>query len=109
MFSTTCYTKTVCAPGRCVWESSAFIKTDRYLNPEYPTPLLTISNTTINNEIVNMTPYNNVIVNPDWIWNCSFSEDILYVPLRSEFNCLFTIMLNDSPYPYKELEINFDF
>ena len=45
MFSSSCYTKTVCAPGRCVWEASAFIRTDKYINPEYPQPTFNISNT----------------------------------------------------------------
>ena len=109
MFSTTCYVKTVCAPGRCVWETSAFIKTDKYINPEYPKPTLNIANATVNDEFVSMSPYNNVIVSPDWIWECSFSEDIFYVPTRSNFKCLFTIMLEGSSTPYREIEINYEF
>lgn len=109
MFSSSCYTKTVCAPGRCVWEASAFIRTDKYINPEYPQPTFNISNTTINDETVSMSAYNNVIVDPNWIWKCYFSEDIFYVPTLSEFNSRFTIMLDKSPYPYREMNINFNF
>lgn len=109
MFSTTCYTKTICFPGRFVWESTAFIKTDKYINPEYPTPTINIANSTINDENISMSPYHNVIVSPNWIWNCSFSEDIFYVPTRSDFKCLFTIMLKNSPVPYREMKIEFDF
>jgi len=109
MFSTTSYVKTVCAPGRCVWETSAFIKTDKYINPEYPQPTLNIPSVTINDELVNTSPFSDVIRDPDWIWEDALSEDIFYVPTLSKFNCHFSIMLDKSPYPYKEIKIDFNF
>lgn len=108
-FNTTCTVRTNCLPGRYTTEVSAFIKTDKNINPELDSPEINISQTSINNESLSIMYSDDTIVSPKWIWKYAVADPSIDVSSRSIFSSLFTIMISKSYIPYREFKNSFVF
>ncbi len=108
-FITSCYVETACLPGRYTSEIFTYIQTTKNPNPEIKLPKLGVGITTIDDKNLTFESNKNVIAAPDTIWCSEISKDSLNVSERSSFSCLFTIMLDDTTFPYREIKNIFKF
>lgn len=108
-FTTSCYVETSCLPDIYTNKIHVYVQTTKNPNPEIDSPKLGVGTVTINGKNVNMQSDINVITAPDVIWCSEFSEELFNVSNRSYFDCLFTVMLDGTVYPYRELKNSFEF
>lgn len=83
---------------------SAFIKTTE--NPfALLTPDLSVGRTEINGEDIQLINYDNVIVSPDWIWDCKEVQLNRIYEKNSVLRSYGIAMTADSPYGYRDIVI----
>lgn len=68
-------------------------------------PDLSIGYVTLNDEIIDMSDQRNLWVSSDWIWASGYCNCSRIVPKGSVLKCKGTAMVKNSPYGYKDIDI----
>ncbi len=94
---------------RTVTEIQSFGKTEANSFSYYGTPKIEIGVTTIGSTTINMQPYSNVLVDPNWSWGAEIGYPNLTIGNTSTCSSLIVCTMSDAINPAKTINNEFDF
>lgn len=103
-FSLTCKITEVYSNRVKIERISAFIHTDKN-DFALGAPDLSVGTTTLGNTVLNMGEQESLWLDPDWIWGKGLCTLNSYVNKGTVLHSIGIAMLNDSPYGYRDIEL----